>query len=221
MAKHHQRAKHEKLDDETIKSIIFDLNKKNASVKSLAHRYYWSKSTIYNVKCQKNYYLNGDSKRHIRKLSNNEEKDIERTIKNYLATHHLPWTVSDVTKYTNDKLLKVFPTHAIRKIMINNAKLSYKKVSSRANNHSMDLLKEARTLFSIKYLELLTNETLLLNVDEASFGRAWRISYSWSHKGKSQEWQNITISGSIKLILGIASNGWWFSMITHKNINSN
>ena len=127
LAKHHQRAKHEKLDDETIKSIIFDLNKKNASVKSLAHRYYWSKSTIYNVKCQKNYYLNGDSKRHIRKLSNNEEKDIERTIKNYLATHHLPWTVSDVTKYTNDKLLKVFPSHAIRKIMINNAKLSYKR----------------------------------------------------------------------------------------------
>ena len=77
--------------------------------------------------------------------------------------------------------------------MINDANLSYKKVSSRPRNHCTDTIREARTLFVIRFAQLLHSDTLILNADEANVGRDCKIMYSWSHKGQVQELQNTTL----------------------------
>ena len=91
--------------------------------------------------------------------------------------------------------------------MIEDANLSYKKISSHPKCYINEAIQEARVLFSIKFIQVLTLQTLLLNVDETVIGRNRKLSYSWSHKGKIQECQNVGIFGHTKLILIIASNG--------------
>ena len=91
--------------------------------------------------------------------------------------------------------------------MIQDARLSYKKISSRPLSYSNNIISEARILFSVKFAQNLIPDTLILDIDESTFGRGCRIDYSRSHIGINQECQNAFISGSLKLILGIASNG--------------
>ena len=178
-------------------------------------------STIYNIKHQKDYYIGGVSRRNVYKLTMREKQRFADIINEYLVTHSDSWTVDDIQNYAKIKHDVKYPKHIVRNIMINDANLSYKKVSSRPRNHCTDTIREARTLFVIRFAQLLHSDTLILNVDEANVGRDCKIMYSWSHKGQVQELQNTTLWGSIKLILWICSNGWWFGMITRDNINSN
>ena len=104
--------------------------------------------------------------------------------------------------------------------MIRDAEMTYKRVSSRPLGYSSDIIKEARVLFCIKFSQDLTSDTLILNIEECTIGRGWREEYSWSKRGLNQESQNTFISGSLKVILSIASNGSWFALFTQSNINA-
>ena len=137
-----------------------------------------------------------------------------------MQTYPEPWVVIDFQEYIKASHSKSYQAHTLRKIMIEDLHLSYKKVSSRPKCYVNAVIQKARVLFAVKYVQNLSIGTLLLNVDETIIGRDWRQLYSWSHKEINQEWQNIGVSGSIKLILTIASNEWWLCLATQSNINS-
>ena len=190
------------------------------SINELSRKYYWSTATLYSINRQRNYYQRGRSKRKITNILPNEVNNLASIIQKYMQTHSEPWVVKDFQEYIKAKHSKSYQAHTLRKIMIEDLHLSYKKVSSRPKCYVNAVIQEARVLFAVKYVQNLSIDTLLLNVDETIIGRDWRQLYSWSHKGINQEWQNIGVSRSIKLILTIASNGWWFCLATHSNINS-
>ena len=215
-----ERNKYEKLDQTSILSIWKDLNEAVTPIKTIATNYNWSKSTLYNIRKQQQYYKTGSSKRHFAKITRNETKKLLSLIDEYINSHHIPWTVKDVCDYLHEQTSKIYPIHVVRHMMKSDLQLSFKKISSRPKTYWNEILKEARILYSIKYSQQLNLKTLLVNVDEASIGRACKIEYSWSHKGENKEWQNISVFGSLKLILAVVSNGKWFWMATHDNINS-
>ena len=186
----------------------------------MSKKYNWSKSSIYNIRKQKNYYLHGKWKRHFVKVSNNEANTLMKQISIYLNTHSFPLFVKDFQNMLEKKSSKPYPKHVVRKMMIQNAGLSYKKISSRPLNYSRDVIKEARTLFWDTFSKTLMPDTLIVNIDECTIGRGCRAAYSWSVKGANQEWQNIRITGSLKIILAITSNGWWLALFTQANIDS-
>ena len=214
------RRKFEKLDDETIGSIIKDLDKKETKIADLSRKYSWSKSAIYNIKRQKNYYLNGRCKRHFLKLGNCEVNILVKYIDSYLNTHSFPLFIKNIQSMLEEKCSKSYPAHLIRKVMMQDAGLSYKKISSRPLGYSSDIIKEARTLLWVNFTKNLKPDNLILNIEECTIGRGWRAAYSWSKIGINQEWQNIRVYGSLKVILAIASNGWWFALFTQSNIDS-
>ena len=104
--------------------------------------------------------------------------------------------------------------------MIQNAGLSYKKVSSRPLNYYRDVIEEARILFWVRFSKTLIPDTQIVNIDECTIGRGCRAAFSWSVKGANQEWQNIRTTCSLKIILAITSNGWWLALSTQSNIDS-
>ena len=150
-----------------------------------------------------------------------EIEKIVESINVYLNTNSLPWFVKDFQRLIEEKHSKVYKQHIVRKIMIKDAKLSYKKISSLLLSYSRQIIHEARILFSIKFSKKLLPKTLILNTKKCTIGRNCRIDYSWSHAGINKEWQNTFISGSLKIILAIASNSWWYSMFTQSNVNAN
>ena len=213
------RRKSQKLDNLEIKSIIEDLNASKLSIADISRKHSCSKSTIYNIQKQKDYYLHGRSKRHICKVSNIEVDNIVNSIYHYLNTNSLPWFIKDFQRLIEEKYSKTYSKHTNGKIMIKDARLTYKKISSRPISYSHSIINEARTLFSINFAKRLSPNTLILNIDEWTIGRECIIDYSWSHIGINKEWQNTFVSGSLKIILAIASNGWWYSLITQSNVN--
>ena len=96
--------------------------------------------------------------------------------------------------------------------------LSYKKCKSRPTSVDLSKVKAFRILFAAYFVDILNNDTLIVNVDEATISRSLKINYSWSIKGKSTEFKNAP--GSVKVIMAILSNGLWFVMLTSNTIDS-
>ena len=61
---------------------------------------------------------------------------------------------------------KVYSAHQIRNVMINSANLFYKKIISRPKWYKNSKIQEGRTLFSIKFIKILTAYTLIINMNE-------------------------------------------------------
>ena len=75
--------------------------------------------------------------------------------------------------------------------------LSYKSVNPHPRFVDFDRLNWMRILFSIKFSQLMSHSTLLINIDEISIGRNTKVNYSWGLKGYPIEAKNISIIGSI------------------------
>ena len=65
----------------------------------------------------------------------------------------------------------------------------------------------------------MSNETLLINIDESSINRNTKSNYSWGFKGTTIEAQSSSIADSVSIIMGIWSNGSWISFISNSTIN--
>ena len=178
-----------------------DLNEAVTPIKTIATNYNWSKSTLYNIRKQQQYYKTGSSKKHFVKMILNETKKLLSLIDEYISSYHISRTVKDICDYLHEQTSNIYPIHIGRHMMKSDLQLSFKKISSRPNTYWSEILQETRILYSIKYSQLLNLITLLVNVDEASIGCACKIEYLWSHKGESKEWQNILVFGYFKLIL--------------------
>ena len=214
------RQNFQKLDSVTLELIIKDLESESLSIAEMSRKYSCAKSKLYNIRKQKHYYLNWKVKRHFSKISSSETENLVKHINAYLNRHSFPVYVKDFQHEAEVKQSKAYYLHSIRNIMIRNTGMTYKRVSSRPLGYSSDIIKEARVLFCIKFFQDLISDTLILNIDEFTIGRRWREEYSLSKRSLNRERQNTFISGSLKFILVIASNGSWLALFTQSNINA-
>ena len=109
-------------------------------------------------------------------------------IHSYLNTHSFPLFNKDVQSMLEEKCSKSYPAYLIRKVMMQDAGLSYKEISLRLLVQSSDIIKEASTLFCFNFTKNLKPDDLILNIDECTIGRGWRAACSWSKIGINQEW---------------------------------
>ena len=105
--------------------------------------------------------------------------------------------------------------------MKNEANLSFKRVKSRPNNIDLKRLSSIRNFFAIKFSKIVTENTLLINIDEPSINRSVKLAYSWGPKGMPIESQNSALVGSESMIMAICSNGAWISKMINETIDSN
>ena len=81
--------------------------------------------------------------------------------------------------------------------MKNELRMSFKKVKPRPNNIDFDILKASRQLFAVKFTQLMTAQTIVINIDKTLFSRRIQNNYSWSYKGVLYEAKNSPFTGSI------------------------
>ena len=69
-------------------------------------------------------------------------------------------------------------------------RLSCKKIKLRPNNFDLTKLDFIRLLFAVKLAKSLTEETLLINIDQSSINRNININLSWGLKLVEDECRN-------------------------------
>ena len=98
---------------------------------------------------------------------------------------------------------------------------AYKKGSSRPAKYANQRNMIIKRLYWTEFLRMIHQGRILINIDESSFDRSVKESYSWLPKGKSYPILNDRFKGRAWLILATWSDGRWFGIILQKTANSN
>ena len=125
----------------------------------------------------------------------------------------------ELIKTINQKLQSNYNSNIIRHLMKTKLNLSYKRVQPRPNSICLNRIKAIRQLFIVNFLQEVSIDYLIINIDETSINRHIKTNYSWSVKGISKEVLNSPFSGSLSMISSICSNGNWMNFITNSTIN--
>ena len=182
---------------------------------------YWVSYSVLNRIKQRSIFDDNDLKtRKINRIYSERKEEIVSIIRSYVSNHPYPTTARDIAFNINQKLQTDYNVNFIRKIMKQQANLSFKKAKSRPNGINFDRVKIIRKLFAIRLTKLLSDSTLLINIDESSLNRKITTKYTWGFKGIPIETKNNPFSGSTSLIMAILSNGEWISFITNNTINT-
>ena len=84
----------------------------------------------------------------------------------------------------------------------------------------MDRLIGIRGKFILDIAQTLNEQTIVVNIDETSFGRDIGIEYGWGPVGVKTEYQASCFRESIKMISAITSLGDTFNHLATRNTNS-
>ena len=128
-------------------------------------------------------------------------------MKEYVLNAQSTLTELEVTSSINQKLNTSCPVNLIRKIMKDEANLSFNRVKSRPRNIDLKKINSTRNLFAINFSKMILEKSLLINIDESSINRSVKNAYSWGVIGHPIECLNSALAGSASMIMAILSNG--------------
>ena len=215
------RETNSKLSFTAINEIIKDLKDNKISKKEIAKKFECSVSNIYRIKSNIDYYSKHRRQNNSIWIDKLEKKSLIKTINSFESKCLTPFTINDIQRELNRKTGVIYPKHALNKIMKKDCNMSYKRVNSRPKQFDFESLSAARTLYWTQFLWDLSQDTLMINIDETIFNRNWKINYSWSLRGLAKEWQNEFVLNSMNMIFGLCSNGSWIALLINEAINSN
>ena len=69
---HKSHYKHQKLDHSQVQILLEEIDKKNLSISNIASMFNVSPATLYNIKNQRNYFLNWRSRRKFNRINNED-----------------------------------------------------------------------------------------------------------------------------------------------------
>ena len=150
----------------------------------------------------------------------NTESRIKEKLIEFINNKNTPFTTADNKHFASHELGVEVNASDILKLMKTKLDLSFKRVSSRpvaTNKDPIDLLKK---VFCLEYGNLVEPESVIVNIDEATFSRSTKINYSWGCRGKWIIMQNASFKGSSSIISAITSTGEWMSAIISEYNNS-
>ena len=107
-----------------------------------------------------------------------------------------------------------------RNILKDSLEWSHRRISSQPNNVDFVKIRACRNLFSVKLRRWLKQKSVVMNVDECSINRKTKSNYSWVLKYKWKDFQNVSFSNWISVVLWIMSSGHWVWSIIQHTVNS-
>ena len=214
------RVRNSKLTPSQIWQIITEYESNFLSVASISKKYEISRSTVYKVIKEKEYYLHGRNKKTILTLDEGTENRICILIHKFDNNCKAPYTSGEVLEYIHNKAGIELKPHQVRKLMKDSCNMSFKRVWSRPFSMNWAKINQARINYSATLATKLDSHTVLCNIGECWINRNTRPNYSWGLRSKSIEWKNISLVGRISWIMVIFSNGVWMVLTTQNTINS-
>ena len=214
------KRKHQKLSKNQIKYLKTIFMTTDLTIREIQSEYNVSYSVLNKIKRSSLNLLEKWDKKNITKLSCGKIETVVKLINKCIRNFKSTLAAKEITNKVNDELNTSYSANIIRSIMKNNANLSFKRVKSRPNSIDLNRINSIRNLFSIKFAKIVTEKTLLINIDESSINRNVKSVYSWGVKGLPIESQNSVFAGSVSLIMAICSNGAWISKVINETIDS-
>ena len=96
---------------------------------------------------------------------------------------------------------------------------SYRKGSSRNHLWNTKRLNQCRSIYSTTLLKDFDSNKYIISIDEWSFNRHLRNTYSWLPKGVSAAIVNSNCTGRCSLILALTIEGEYLGMIWSETVN--
>ena len=214
------RTRNQKLSTIQLTYLKSKIESSNLPTKKLSKEFNVSISLINKIKRTNLSQLWKGRSRKLAKFYGTEMKNIIQELKKFINWVNHAFNSIEITNHVNFELNKNYKPYFIRKLMKSELNLTFKKVKPRPNNVNFDFLKASRQLFAVKFSQFISEDTLVINIDETSINRHIKTSYSWSKKGIPYEAKNSPFSGSMNWIMAILWNENWFSMLSNKTSNS-
>ena len=148
-----------------------------------------------------------------------ERRVLVKAIKDIIESIDYSFNAVEITKLINKKHQSDYSWTLVRNLMKTDLNLSFKRVQPRPNSINLNRVKAIRQLFILKFLNEITTDYLIINIDETSINRHIRTNYSWCLKGTSKEVVNSPFLGSLSMISSICTNGNWISFIVNNTID--
>ena len=198
---------------------LYKLMKKGEkSLTEISLEYSISLGTLYNIKKEFDVPIPGPKLKRSNTSRNLVESSwIQNLIRNYLNSTKIPLSSKDIWEHINTKTGLVIDKKTWRKIMIETLGMKYKKGQARLTNYDEEFQAWTKQWFSIRLWKVIHNFKMLINVDETSFSRLTKKSFSWIPKGKEQIIKSIWFRNSWSLVTAITSTG---GVIAMKRIGS-
>ena len=214
------RRKNEKLSEDQINYIKSKFINTGVTIQKMQSEYNISYSVLNRIRKSALDQQDRWKHRKLIKVYGSQKDTLVKYIKNYVLNAKGTLTAKDVTESINKELRTSHPVSFIRNMMKRDVNLSFKRVKSRPNNVDFKRVHSIRSLFAVKFSKIVSEKSLLINIDESSINKDVKIAYSWGIKGKPIESQNSSLAGSASIIMAICSNGAWISKVINKTINS-
>ena len=215
-----EREKGEKLTFDQIKKLKELMTDSEMQINEISYKYWISYSVLIKIKNKAFEEIENLKTWKVNKIYGQKKEIIISLIKFYIQRYAHTTTAQEITNFVNQELQEDFDVNFIRKIMKTQVNLSFKDVKPRPSNIDMNRIKLIRKLFALKFAKIITNEMLVINIDESSINRGITANYSWGLKGVPVESKNSLFSDSISLVMAICSNGSWMSFLMEETINS-
>ena len=214
------RKRNEKL---SLKQLEYVKNKVSESImttKQLSNQLNLSVSLINKIKRNELSQLWRGRSDLLIKVFGTERKTLIKELQKFVKNPNAAFNSHSITNHVNRVLSRNYKPYYIRNLMKNELRMSFKKVKPRPNNIDFDILKASLQLFAVKFTQLMTAQTIVINIYETLFSRSIQNNYSWSYKGVPYKAKNSPFTGSINWIMSICSWGSWFLLLTNHTSNS-
>ena len=215
-----KRNKNQKLTKLQMKFIKNILNQWTFSIKKLWQKYGVSPSVVYKIRRMSNNQINQGPSKNFNSITDKEKEKLLKELQDMILNTDFPFNSVQATELINKKLQTSYNSALIRKLLKEELNWSFKKVKQRPIQVDLNRVRAMRQLFSVKFWQKVTADTLLINIDETSINRHIKWNYSWSIKGQQKESTNKPFSGSMSIAMSICSNGAWMAYLTNKTIDN-
>ena len=172
-----RRNKHQKLTKLQMKFIENILNQWTFSIKILWQKYWVSPSVVYKIKRMSNNQINQGSSKNFNSITDKEKEKLLKELQDMILNTDYPFNSVQATELINKKLQTSYNSVLIRKLLKEELNWSLKKVKQRPIQVDLNRVRAMRQLFSVKFWQKVTADTLLINIDETSINNHIKWNY--------------------------------------------
>ena len=173
------RSKFQKLTSDQMKKLKEMMSSTDMSLNEIGAKYCVSYSVLRRIRQWSEAQIEDLNIRKINWIYWSKKEAVIKLIKEYLHNHSHTITAKEVTFHINQKLQNNFGVDFIRKVMKHHLRLSFKRVKLRPNSVNLEKVGAIRKLFAFKISKLISEDALIVNIDESSINRRVSTNYTW------------------------------------------
>ena len=117
------------------------------------------------------------SKRKWIKICSGDSDKLIEELRAFVANVSNAFNSNEITNHINSKHNENYKSYWISEIMKRQLNLNYKRIKPRPNNINFGKAKACLQLFALKFSQIFSSSSLVINIDETSLNRNIKTNY--------------------------------------------